>query len=197
MPFAYYRRLSRRDQATYRKSDALHVVELPLPEALHGFLADIHHGLDDDDYNTTQKATHRFANALLDQLDVSPVTVRVMAVRPSDDVEELHGLYEQTDGRPLIRVWMRTAAHQQPVAFRTFVRTVLHEVCHHLDFEHFLLADSFHTEGFFKRESHLVRQLLGDAPPRQKREKDRANTEPSPTTAVRSQPTAQLDLFSD
>ena len=48
---------------------------------------------------------------------------------------------------------MRTAAYERPVALRTFVRTVLHEVCHHLDFEKLELADSYHTEGFFRRES--------------------------------------------
>ena len=56
---------------------------------------------------------------------------------------------------------MRTHANEQVVAFRTFLRTLLHEVLHHLDYVHFHLPESFHTEGFFKRESSLVRQLLG------------------------------------
>ncbi len=46
------------------------------------------------------------------------------------------------------------------VAFRTFVRTLLHELCHHLDYELLKLDDSFHTEGFFKRESSLFKQLV-------------------------------------
>ena len=74
---------------------------------------------------------------------------------------ELHGLYTR-DGRglPRIRVWMRTVRHQRVVAFRTFLRTLLHEVGHHLDYTHLRLEDSFHTEGFFKRESSLFYQLV-------------------------------------
>lgn len=55
------------------------------------------------------------------------------------------------------------------VAFRTFLRTLLHEVCHHLDFALLGLAETFHTEGFFRRESSLVRQVSpppSSAPPR-------------------------------
>jgi hypothetical protein len=46
------------------------------------------------------------------------------------------------------------------VAFRTFLRTLLHEIVHHLDYELLKLADSFHTEGFFRRESSLFRQIV-------------------------------------
>jgi len=55
---------------------------------------------------------------------------------------------------------MRTAQHRRVVAFRTFLRTLLHELCHHLDYELLKLEDSFHTEGFFKRESGLFKQLV-------------------------------------
>ena len=59
-------------------------------------------------------------------------------------------------------LWMRTARQKRIVAFRTFLRTLLHELCHHLDYERLGLADSFHTEGFYKRESSLLQQLVGD-----------------------------------
>jgi hypothetical protein len=49
------------------------------------------------------------------------------------------------------------------VVFRTFLRTLLHEVCHHLDYDLLRLPDSFHTEGFYKRESSLLKQILGEA----------------------------------
>jgi len=58
-----------------------------------------------------------------------------------------------------IQVWMRTAKRGQVVAFRTFLRTLLHEVCHHLDYVYFDLHESYHTEGFFQRESSLFRTL--------------------------------------
>jgi hypothetical protein len=55
---------------------------------------------------------------------------------------------------------MRTARQRRVVAFRTFLRTVLHELCHHLDYLFYRLPDSFHTEGFYKRESSLFHQLV-------------------------------------
>ena len=43
------------------------------------------------------------------------------------------------------------------------MRTLLHEVCHHLDATIFEMPESFHTHGFFARESNLTKQLLGES----------------------------------
>jgi hypothetical protein len=95
---------------------------------------------------------------------VPPVRVSVLAKRPSDADSELHGLYEPQEGKPaLISVWMRTAQRKQVVAFKTFLRTLIHEFCHHLDYEMFQFEETFHTEGFYKRESSLVNALLAQA----------------------------------
>ena len=88
--------------------------------------------------------------------------------RRSDSITrvELQGLYEPdevTGGTARITVWMRTAKKVQVVKFRTFLRTLLHEVCHHLDYELYKLSETFHTEGFYARESALMRELLGEA----------------------------------
>jgi hypothetical protein len=94
-------------------------------------------------------------------LGVEEVQVSVLAVRPRLREAELHGLYTRDGQRPpRIQVWMRTVHYKRVVAFRTFLRTLLHEVCHHLDYTHLKLEDSFHTEGFFKRESSLFYQLV-------------------------------------
>ena len=88
-----------------------------------------------------------------------------MAKRPSKSWGEMHGLYEydeESDTHPVLTVWMRTAQRKQPVAFKTFLRTVVHEFMHHLDFAHLKLEDSFHTEGFYKRENNLVKILIGE-----------------------------------
>jgi len=57
---------------------------------------------------------------------------------------------------------MRTARQKRVVAFRTFLRTLLHEVGHHVDYTLLRLGDSFHTQGFYARESHLFHQLVTD-----------------------------------
>ena len=36
----------------------------------------------------------------------------------------------------------------------------MHEFLHHLDYEHFKLPETFHTEGFYKRESSLSNALF-------------------------------------
>ena len=167
MPLAYYQRLSRADKRIYDQSDRLHAVPLHDPTQLLPMLVALDEGLCSNAHRATQKASHRLVKQILEQLAAPPVTVRVLARRPFDEESELQGLYEMPErGRPIIRAWMRTAVHNRPVAFKSFLRTLLHEVVHHLDFTIFGLRDSFHTEGFFKREAHLARQLLNSYTPR-------------------------------
>jgi len=109
-----------------------------------------------------QKACQELIDALDAGFRVPKIRVRVLAQRPADDDGELHGLYEPDDeGTPArITVWMRTAARKDVVAFKTFLRTLIHELCHHLDYELYKLPETFHTEGFYKRESTLANALL-------------------------------------
>lgn len=169
--FDYYRRLNAEDRAIYRASDRLPVVVLPNPKRFAKTVAEVRARLEAADRVGLRRGVHALLDQLCAALDVTRPTVRVLSARPtvSGDQWELHGLYEREEGkRPLIKVWMRTAARGDVVAFRTFMRTVIHELCHHLDYERFALADSFHTEAFFRRESALVRQLVGPGRSREK-----------------------------
>ena len=107
----------------------------------------------------------RIADGITGALRVPPVRVRVLLQRPPTRGGELHGLYVPASGvgRDVIKVWMLTAKRGQVVAFRTFLRTLLHEVCHHLDYTLLGLRDSLHTQGFYQRESSLFRALDADA----------------------------------
>jgi hypothetical protein len=166
MPFAYYERLSARDKATYRRSDEIVTIVLPHAEALRPFVEVVREALAQDDRAALAAAATRLTQGLLMMLDAPPVRVEVLAVRPTLRQSELHGLYTNHPGRPpRIRVWMRTARLSRVVAFRTFLRTLLHEIGHHLDYTHLKLPESFHTEGFFRRESSLFRQLVPEEPP--------------------------------
>lgn len=161
MVFAYYNRLSARDKAVYRQSDAVIEVRLPRPDLLRPTVGLLGDALTRDQRPVVAAAAERLCRGLTEMLGVPPVVVSVLAVRPALRSGELHGLYT-TDARhpPRIQVWMRTAHHKRVVAFRTLLRTLLHEVCHHLDYTHLKLLDSYHTEGFFQRESSLFRQLV-------------------------------------
>jgi len=161
VPFAYYDRLSRRDKELYDRSDRIRRIDLPGAEGLRPIVEVLRQGLAGDDRKVVEAAATRLALGITAILGTEPVEVGVLAVRPSLRAAELHGLYTRDEKRrPRIRVWMRTVHYKRVVAFRTFLRTLLHEVCHHLDYCHFKLADSFHTEGFFQRESSLFYQLV-------------------------------------
>ena len=162
MAFSYYNRLSRAAKRIYDRSDAIQAIRLNEPAALWPLVENLGAALAMEDQRQTLLTTRRLLSDLNDNLQVPPVKVKVLAARPHANWGELHGLYTGRDGRGLaeISVWMRTAKRRQVVAFRTFVRTVLHEWCHHLDFELLSLEESFHTEGFYKRESSLFHQLV-------------------------------------
>ena len=153
----YYHRLSRRKQALYRRSVALAPPRFSDPEALRSLASPVQSALASGDGRRTRAKAQALLDAMCDQLSADPVKLRVRARRPSSEAEELQGLYEIEEGEtPEITVWMRTSAQDRVVKFRTFMRILLHEFVHHLDYVHYRLEDSLHTEGFFKRESALM-----------------------------------------
>ena len=163
MPFSYYTRLSRSQQVVYRKSDGIIEMRLARPAELQPLVAVLETALRSEERAATRAATERLIRGLTDALGVPPVRVEVLAARPHAQWGELHGLYTATRGQPpKIQLWMRTAKQKRVVAFRTFLRTLLHEVGHHVDYTLLRLPDSFHTEGFYKRESSLFYQLVPD-----------------------------------
>ncbi len=165
MPFAYFERLTRRQQAIYLRSDAITTLRLGRPEPLRPLATQLGRVLDGGDRTLTESATQQLATALTRELGLPPVRVKVLAARPHAQWGELHGLYETAGRRgepPLITLWMRTARQKRVVAFRTYLRTLLHEMGHHVDYTLLRLGDSFHTQGFYQRESHLFHQLVTD-----------------------------------
>ena len=130
-----------------------------------------------------QRASQALLNEVCRLLGVRPVRIEVRSVRPHNSRGELHGLFyprapvRQTatpvrsramsspPGEPLIVLWMRTAQRHDVVKPRTFLRTLMHELGHYLDYAFLKLADSYHSGGFYQRESFLVRTLCPAASP--------------------------------
>jgi hypothetical protein len=167
MPFAYFDRLDAAGKRTYRKSDGIRRIEIPDMEPMVSLARAIAPILESGERAAVEEACQALVNAINARLATPSVRVRVQERRPADSGGELQGLYEPdevTGGEARITVWMRTAQKVQVVKFRTFLRTLVHEVCHHLDYEFYRLAESFHTEGFYARESALMRELLGEPP---------------------------------
>lgn len=185
MRFDYYDSLSAGNQAIYRKSDAITGVPIDDAAPLVQLAEAVRAALASEEVGQVRAATARLGRELLGALGVAQVTIKVLARRPNRHGEELHGVYVREEGeRPVITVWMRTAAKKRVVTFRTFLRTLLHEICHHLDYELFGLEDTFHTEGFFKRESSLMNQLV----PRSAAPGPRPEPQPAPPPKPAKQP---------
>jgi hypothetical protein len=166
-PFAYFDRLSAASKRTYRRSDRIARVELPDVARLMPLASLIAPPLEAASVGGVREACQRLVDEMNAQLATPPVTVKVLERRPANSDYELQGLYEPDEvagGTARITVWMRTAKKENVVKFRTFLRTLLHEVCHHLDYELYKLDETFHTEGFYARESALMRELLGEPP---------------------------------
>jgi len=162
MVFSYYSKLSRKQKGIYKKSDDVTSIKLNDITTVTPLIIDLKNVLENEDRSGVEKISRKITTAIIKDLNVPVVRLKVLAVRPSNDWGELHGLYEPVEDkkRACISVWMRTARHKKIVAFKTFLRTLLHELCHHLDYEMLKLEDSFHTEGFFKRESSLFKQIV-------------------------------------
>lgn len=160
MPFSFYNRLTKAQKRIYDESDRMGAIELYRPQMHRESVSCLGAALASGDRAATQMAAQMLVDGLARALAVPPVGVRVQERRPSWQTGELHGLYQADEkGRVQISLWMRTAQRAQVVKFKTFLRTLVHELCHHLDYHRFRLGDSFHTEGFYRRESSLLRQL--------------------------------------
>lgn len=156
---AYFYRLSARAQRCYLSSERIDRFDfVPSPLALARTQALL--GVLD---SGSLAAINRAAQSLIDQvcleMRVRPVAVEIRSVRPHDRRSELHGIFYPHPRAPRIVVWMRTARRRDVVKPKTFLRTLFHELGHYLDYALLDLGGSFHTRGFFKRESFLVRAL--------------------------------------
>jgi hypothetical protein len=161
MPFPYYDNLSTAKKRTYRKSDAIESIPVKNPGGIHPVTIKLKKSLEDNKRRDVAKHASEICRLVCEGLDTEALIVKIRSRRPSSSAEELQGLYERTDGETsVLTVWMQTAAKGQVVAFKSFIRTVLHELCHHIDYTYFNLDDSLHTGGFFKRESFLYKHIV-------------------------------------
>lgn len=158
--FAYYYQLSKKDQMIYDRSDEITKVNLKGKEFFKSLLMALEEALHRQEKEKVQKVSQEIVNRVCHAFRSKSARVKVLAVRPSNQAGELHGLYERYEERAEIKVWMRTVQKKQVVQLKTFLRTLLHEVLHHLDYEVLQLADSFHTKGFYRRESSLFKQVM-------------------------------------
>ena len=161
---SWYRRLPKQLQQVAAASDRIPSLAFRPGATLLQAVADLVEVLPTGQAPEVQVRSQRIADGVCGGFRVPLVWVRVNERRPHNQRGELHGLYSPSTPpeRDVITLWMLTAKRAQVVAPRTFLRTLLHELCHHLDYTHLKLRDSLHTQGFYQRESSLFAVLGAD-----------------------------------
>jgi hypothetical protein len=154
----------------YLQSDELRILQLPPAEPLRAHARALEEALSKDSRTDVKLASNAIAATLAKAFDVKVPAVRILGARPLEVTEtsadELFGDYDLETA--LIRLWMRTALKKKPTSYGTFLSTLCHEFCHHLDVVKLGLPNTFHTRGFYERAGLLyhhvrntpVRQLV-------------------------------------
>jgi hypothetical protein len=159
---SFRHRLNRTQQRIYDRSNATAAIPLRATLRLQQAVRALPGILLSGDSSRVERVSQVIADEIAAILRVPRVRISVSGTRPANARGELHGLYTPAArGSATIKVWMITAKLGKVVAFKTFLRTLLHEICHHLDYTLLRLGDSLHTDGFYKRESSLFYQIGG------------------------------------
>ena len=170
MSFEFYNQLTRRQQRDYCQSDEVKSLTLPQETLLHVWdrVDALEEVLGTGNLKHLQAVTAELSLAVTQAFGVGSVRIQVKSRRPMGGAgAEYYGLTTWEEGKqPLIELWMRTRAQRRIVAFKTYMRTLIHELLHHLDYSYLKLGETFHTQGFFERESSLFRQLVTERPSR-------------------------------
>jgi hypothetical protein len=148
----------------FLESDRLEALEVPQDDRLRGPAQAIEAAMKSQQPVAVRQACAEFLEAAAEFYGVRRPAVRVLAARPVRVREggwatELFGDYDPETG--LICVWMRTVVCKQVTSFGTFLSTLCHEFCHHLDYERFGFRDSPHTRGFYQRTAALYHRARG------------------------------------
>jgi hypothetical protein len=155
-------------RAGFQESDRIRTLDLPQNGRLLTIAKSIKSAMDDGMSAAARHACAEFLEATSDFYRVPSCAVRVLAARPlrvrENWATELFGDYHPDT--MLIRVWMRTAVRKEITSIGTFLSTLCHEFCHHLDYQQFRFRDSWHTRGFYERTAALYHHALGTPPKR-------------------------------
>lgn len=149
-------------------SDRLKTIPLPDDGRLVTIAGAIEASMKTEDIKDVRQVCDDFLGTASDFYHVPRCSIRVLAARPlrvrEHSTTELFADYHPDTMQ--IRVWMRTAIRKDITSFGTFLSTLCHEFCHHLDFLKFGFGDSWHTRGFYERTAALYHHARGTSPKR-------------------------------
>jgi hypothetical protein len=151
------------NRLAFLKSDQLRSISLPDQGSLLTTAKSIEQAMHAQNVSDVRRTCLEFLTVCSGFYEVPNCGVRVLAARPLRVREgwstELFGDYAPET--MLIRVWMRTAVRKEFTSFGTFLSTLCHEFCHHLDFHKFQFQNSWHTRGFYERTAALYHHARG------------------------------------
>jgi hypothetical protein len=156
----------RKNLQRFLDSDRQRAIELPQDIRLAQIAAAIEFAMTEGASTDVRRTCDQFLAAAADFYKVPRCGVKVLAARPlrvrEYSTTELFGDYQP--GNYQIRVWMRTAIRKEVTSYGTFLSTLCHEFCHHLDFHRLALRNSWHTRGFYERTAALYHHARGTPP---------------------------------
>ena len=150
--------------ADYIRSDEQRALDAPPDDRLQRLCSSLEEALEAGEILAVHNLCQKFLNLAADFYKVERLPVRVLAARPVRSREGGWGYELFGDYHPetmLIRVWMRTAVQKRVTSYGTFLSTLTHEFCHHLDYKLFHYRDSWHTRGFYERAAVLYHHSRG------------------------------------
>lgn len=152
----------------FTDSDRLKAIPLPADGRLVKIAGAIEAAMKTQDVKDVRQTCADFLGTASDFYQIPQCNIHVLAARPlrvrEHSTTELFGDYHPDTMQ--IRVWMRTAVRKDITSFGTFLSTLCHEFCHHLDFLKFGFGDSWHTRGFYERTAALYHHARGTWPKR-------------------------------
>ena len=149
--------------AGFQESERINTLDLPPDDRLPAIAKSIELTMKAGEIAKVRQSCVEFVKAASQFYQVPECIVRVLAARPVKTREswttELFGDYDPET--MVIRVWVRTAVRKEITSFGTFLSTLCHEFCHHLDYKKLGFADSWHTRGFYERAGVLYHHARG------------------------------------
>ena len=156
------------NRSAFTESDRIKTLDLPPEARVLAIAESIERAMKSDKAADVRRACAEFLGMAADFYKVPACEIRVLAARPlrvrRNCTTELFGDYHPRT--MMMRVWMRTAIRKDVTSYGTFLSTLCHEFCHHLDFQRFRFRSSWHTRGFYERTAALYHHLRG-TPPKQ------------------------------
>lgn len=158
----------RKNRAAFVASDRMRALEVPANTTMPAVSEAIESAMKSGNGADVRRACAEFLRIAAEFYKVPACDIRVLAARPlrvrRNCTTELFGDYHPDT--MMVRVWMCTAVRKEVTSFGTFLSTLCHEFCHHLDFKRFGFRNSWHTRGFYERTALLYHHMRG-TPPKQ------------------------------